>query len=165
MDFCIFSDSHGNRDAILRALSRQVRKPDAILFLGDGIRDLSDREDDVPVWRVRGNCDWYVREEIPTETVLRSEGHALFLTHGHAYNVKSGLDSLALAGIRAQCDLILFGHTHEPYRETIPSGTRIGETVMERPVTLFNPGSVGYGGSFGTLHLLESAVLFGHGTR
>ena len=164
MHFCIFSDSHGDADAIRRALERQVTPPDAVLFLGDGIRDLSDRENGVPVWRVRGNCDWFAERDVPVEKILRMEDHALFLTHGHTYGVKSGIGGLLAAGIRAGCDLILFGHTHEPYLETLPTGTEVCGKTLDRPVTLFNPGSIGYGGSFGTLCLQKNVALFGHGT-
>ena len=35
MEFLVFSDSHGNVSNISAALERQVKSPDAILFLGD----------------------------------------------------------------------------------------------------------------------------------
>ena len=36
----ILSDSHGHTRNLREALARQLRAPDIILFLGDGLRDL-----------------------------------------------------------------------------------------------------------------------------
>ena len=55
MELLIVSDSHGRAENIQSALERQIKAPDAILFLGDGARDL-DRlfVCDMPIWAVRG---------------------------------------------------------------------------------------------------------------
>ena len=60
-------------------------------------------------------------------------------------------------------DIVLFGHTHEAYEETIPEGTLIGGKSLTRPMYLFNPGSIAQG-SFGTLVLKRDCVLFSHGS-
>ena len=36
----VLSDSHGARDAIKRILSKEQNNVDAVIFLGDGLRDL-----------------------------------------------------------------------------------------------------------------------------
>ena len=61
MEFLIFSDSHGRKQAMEEAFRRQIRLPDAVLFLGDGLRDL-DANDFSPstLFAVRGNCDFYI---------------------------------------------------------------------------------------------------------
>ena len=41
MNILVFSDSHGRGSRMLEALARQIKKPDAVIFLGDGLRDLS----------------------------------------------------------------------------------------------------------------------------
>lgn len=161
MEFLIFSDSHGRRRAVEAAIAGQVRKPDAIFFLGDGLRDIDDRADGIPVFRVRGNCDWSVgaRDDVREEETVSFEGHRIWLTHGHRYGVKSGLGGLIRAAEEHSVDLVLFGHTHCPTLETIPSDGNDGT----RALTLFNPGSLAEG-SFGTLTLTPTVVLFAHGT-
>ena len=61
MELLVISDAHGNRAAICEALRRQVRPPDALLFLGDGLRDLPDLPDGrTALYAVAGNCDGYL---------------------------------------------------------------------------------------------------------
>ena len=164
MDFLIFSDSHGKRNRIERVLARQVRMPDAIFFLGDGIGDLSDRERGIPVFRVRGNCDWrFDQADVPEEQLLNFEGRKIFLCHGHRFGAKSGTAGLICAALERDADVVLFGHTHAPLSETVPAGMQIGSACLPKPVVLFNPGSIGFGESFGTLHLTPETVLFSHG--
>ena len=95
MEFLIFSDSHGKRKNIAEAIGRQVRRPDAILFLGDGLSDIGDRWEEIPVIRVRGNCDWrFPNEPVDDRLVISLEEHRLLLTHGHLYGAKSGIGGL-----------------------------------------------------------------------
>ena len=170
MELLIFSDSHGRAENIQCALSRQVKAPDAVLFLGDGARDL-DRIFlcDVPLWAVRGNCDWSSSDFADrTERLLYLEGHTILLCHGHEWGVKGGLGALIAHAADVGADIVLFGHTHKPTLETVAAGTQIGKTVLSRPMYLFNPGSIGYnedgdGYSFGTLTLRGDTVLFGNG--
>ena len=165
MELLIVSDSHGRVENIQSALERQVKAPDAILFLGDGARDF-DRffVFDTPIWAVRGNCDWSSSDYADkTERLLHLEGHTLLLTHGHEWGVKGGLGALIAHAVDVGADIVLFGHTHKPTLQTIAAGERIGKTTLSRPMYLFNPGSIGDGGSFGTLTLKGDAVLFGHG--
>lgn len=170
MELLIFSDSHGRAENIQSALERQVKSPDAVLFLGDGARDL-DRIFlcDTPLWAVRGNCDWSSSDFADrTERLLYLEGHTVLLVHGHEWGVKGGLGALTLHAADVDADVVLFGHTHKPTLETVATGTQIGRTTLSRPMYLFNPGSIGYnedgeGYSFGTLTLHGENVLFGHG--
>ena len=165
MEFLIFSDSHGRVENIQTAIERQVKTPDAILFLGDGARDL-DRlwVCDIPVWAVRGNCDWSSSDLADkTERLLYLEGHTLLLTHGHEWGVKGGMGALIAHAADVGADIVLFGHTHMPTLQTVAAGERIGKTTLSRPMYLFNPGSIGYEGSFGTLTFKGETVLFGHG--
>ena len=163
MEFLILSDSHGKVGAIRAAFDRQIKKPDAVFFLGDGLRDIEDRIEGIPVIRVRGNCDWGCMGDVPEEQCLTLEGHRILLTHGHRYGVKRGVGGLLSAAEARNADLILYGHTHCPETETVPAGSPIGNRTSSRAITLFNPGSIGENGSFGTLTLLPDTVLFGHG--
>ena len=170
MELLIVSDSHGRVENIQSALERQIKKPDAILFLGDGARDL-DRlwSFDIPIWAVRGNCDWSSSDYADrTERLLYLEGHTVLLTHGHEWGVKGGLGALIAHAAEVGADIVLFGHTHKPTLQTVTAGETVGKATLTRPMYLFNPGSIGYdedgkGQSFGTLTLVGETVLFGHG--
>ena len=165
MELLIFSDSHGRVENMSAALDRQVKSPDAILFLGDGARDL-DRLFlvDTPLWAVRGNCDWSASDYADkTERLLYLEGHTILMVHGHEWGVKGGLGALIAHASDVDADIVLFGHTHQPTIKTIAAGEQIGKTILSRPMYLFNPGSIGYDGSFGTITLKGESVLFGHG--
>ena len=165
MELLIFSDSHGRAENMSLAIDRQVKAPDAILFLGDGARDI-DRLFlvDTLLWAVRGNCDWYASDYADkTERLLYLEGHTILMTHGHEWGVKGGLGGLISHAADVGADIVLFGHTHVPTLTTIAAGETIGKNVLSRPMYLFNPGSIGYDGSFGTLTLTGETVLFGHG--
>ena len=115
---------------------------------------------------VRGNCDFAVSqwEDAPEEQLLHFEGHTLLLTHGARYGVKSGTGLLETAAAQKGADVVLFGHTHEPYLHSVAAGERVGERTLSRPMTLFNPGSIGYGGSFGHLLLTGETILLSFGS-
>ncbi len=163
MELLIVSDSHGHAERLTEALQRQIKRPDAICFLGDGLRDTEVWESvGIPVYTVRGNCDWsgFYRDE-PTERFLYLEGHKLMLTHGHVYDVKSGYGRLEAYARENGADIVLFGHTHVPVELSLPPKNE------ERRLYLFNPGSIacddGDGYPFGTLTLQGKNVLFSHG--
>ena len=165
MELLIFSDSHGRGERMGDALSLQRRRPDGICFLGDGLRDTESLSlTPIPLYTVRGNCDFGVFfEDADTERLLFFEGHALLLTHGHTYGVKSGEGALIARAAALGADIVLFGHTHTPTERVLPSGSVIGGAALSRPMYLFNPGSIGYEGFFGTLLLKGDTVLFSHG--
>ena len=165
MEFLIFSDSHGSASNMSRALERQIKTPDAILFLGDGARDIDNLfVVDTPIWAVRGNCDWYSSDLADkTERLLHFEGHTILICHGHEWGVKSGMGALIAHAVEVGADIVLFGHTHVPTLTTIAAGETVGKTVLSRPMYLFNPGSIGYDGSFGVLTLKGESVLLSHG--
>ena len=169
MDLLIFSDSHGDTSAIRKMMRQQVSKPDAIFFLGDGLRDTDLLDDsDPPLYRVVGNCDWFADDEAPGEIVMALGGHVVFATHGHLYYAKESEHALLAHAVKVGADVVLFGHTHQPTLKVIPAGTTVsisfGQTaITERPIYLFNPGSL-RAGSFGTLTLRRGDVLFSHGT-
>lgn len=132
MKICVFSDSHGCAEHMIRAIARE--KPALCFFLGDGERDLAQvqaRYPQLPFYAVRGNCDW--RSAQSASIVCTVGGVCIFATHGHLYDVKHepDLDSLLRAAEEAGASLTLFGHTHLPLLET------------RRGITLLNPGSVG----------------------
>ena len=165
MELLIFSDSHGSAQNMTAAIDRQIKMPDAVLFLGDGARDL-DRLFlcDIPIWAVRGNCDWSSSDYADkTERTLYFEGHTILLCHGHEWGVKGGMGALIAHAAEVGADIVLFGHTHTPTLQTIAAGEQVKGITLTRPMYLFNPGSIGYEGSFGTLTLKGESVLLNYG--
>jgi len=127
------SDSHGNKDALLKATA--LESPGIILHLGDHDRDCYIIEwefPEIPLRSVKGNCDRQSSGLDIDEFTLG--GIRFFMTHGHLYRVKTGLtymlDSVACRGM----DVVLFGHTHIPYSSVYES------------FSVVNPGSIGMGG-------------------
>ena len=169
MELLIFSDSHGRCDGMQTALDRQIRPPQAICFLGDGLRDTEALFlGRTMLYAVRGNCDWGMHADVPTERTVVLEGHRLLLTHGHLYGVKGGIGALIAHAARMDADVVLYGHTHMLCNTVISAGERIGDVTLIRPMYLFNPGSIGHnedgkGCSFGTLLLTDETVLLSHG--
>jgi putative phosphoesterase len=74
-------------------------------------------------------------------------GKRFFFTHGHVYDVKYGLYRLDLAAREYQADIALFGHTHVPYEEYADG------------LYLFNPGSLGHGGTYGYVDVVGGGVV------
>ena len=114
MKLLIFSDSHGSA-APLYAVTRRER-PDLVLHLGDGSRDVLGLEYPPALLQVRGNCDgWGCDYE--DDMLVNIGGVNIFVTHGHRYGVKSGLDTLASAAAAKGAQVACFGHTHKPFCE------------------------------------------------
>ncbi len=133
----IVSDSHGRTDGIVR-LFAEIERPDLILHLGDHQDAVTEieLELDCPVLGVAGNCDHeHTASRLPLERLINVSGYRIFMTHGHHYQVKQGLDLLARTAARPPftADLICFGHTHHAVVQE--------KKVGSRHVRLMNPGS------------------------
>ena len=135
----ILSDSHNSRLAIENILAAEADSIDALIFLGDGLRDLEQALTFYPSLRayaVAGNCDFGALE--PLDGLAAFDGVVVFYT-------------LADAAAARGANVALFGHTHIPVAEE-----RGG-------VFLFNPGSCGrcYTGpnTYGILTLADGKVV------
>ncbi|MBQ6539855.1 MAG: metallophosphoesterase [Oscillospiraceae bacterium] len=138
MKILVVSDTHGRASYLMEAVDTE--KPDAVIHLGDGYKDLRGlglMYPDIGVYSVGGNCDFSV--ELPKYLVFVTHGVKIFMTHGHTYRVKSSLWELIRAAKSQKADVVLYGHTH-----TADMEEREGMTVI-------NPGSLGYSGSYGIL--------------
>jgi putative phosphoesterase len=129
MRILVISDTHGNVNRAFIAHTRS-EPVDAIVHLGDGCADADILREtlDVPVINVAGNCD--PGSNVPRERVWECEGKRILLTHGDAYQVKSGLSRLRQRAEEIGADAVLFGHTHQGVLEKF-SG-----------LLLINPGSL-----------------------
>ena len=132
MRIAVFSDSHGDTAGMIRAV--ELYRPELIVHLGDCVRDARELAGcfyTIPMISVRGNCD-YAPETEETVTV-QEDGVTIFMTHGHSYGVKLGLDALLNSVGFSGAQLGLFGHTHMAMQRALGV------------VTLLNPGRAGRG--------------------
>jgi putative phosphoesterase len=163
--FLIFSDIHGNFNDAYKVLSRQIKAPDAVLFLGDGARDVSLLRSNFPQVSfvgVRGNCDFFGADDLPDERVEELCGLRVLMLHGHTRGAKSGLGSIIKAALEADADAVLFGHTHTPVDICYLPEELCAISDRDRPLWLFNPGAM-RNGEFGTLSVRDGVPLFSHG--
>lgn len=165
LTFLIASDTHGRADLLLQAFRRA--KPDGVLFLGDGLHDLNILPEDTTLRAVRGNCDWITREDAPAVRVEDIGGYRIYMTHGHQQGVKLSLDTALANAAAANADVLLYGHTHIPREKSYPVGALIGKTVLQKPLLVLCPESLGQPPdcrpTFATLTLAENGVLAGFG--
>ena len=111
------SDTHGRNNEMVSAVLKYPRA-DLILHLGDGFRDLEDVREIFPektITGVCGNCDFVSAE--PPERFFCADGPNVFMTHGHHYHVKQGLEYIAAHCRKIGATLCFFGHTHRPVCE------------------------------------------------
>ena len=146
MRILVVSDVHGRSDRLREAILRQ---PTArhVIFLGDGLRQAEQAAEEFPdrtFYMVPGNCD-FGAEGLPVRMETFG-GKRFYFTHGHRHDVKYSLYRLDLAARSAEADIVLFGHTHVPYEEYADG------------LYLFNPGSLGYGGTYGYVDVVGGGI-------
>ena len=114
----VISDSHGSIDK-LNKLFKKEKDYNVLVHLGDGLDDLHavNGRKNVRIFTVRGNED--IGSPDPVKREERIYHLKLFLVHGDGMNVKRNLDNLIVYGIEGGFDIILFGHTHQPFAEMI----------------------------------------------
>lgn len=148
MKLLVFSDSHGMPTYMQEAIQRH-RRADAVIFLGDGQRDLELMRSLFPemaFYTVRGNCDF--GSDAPVKEVMNLDGARIFCTHGHAYNVKYGLYNVVCAAREEKADLLLFGHTHQALSD------------YDDGLYILNPGSIsGYDATYAVVEILPKGIL------
>lgn len=148
MKILVFSDTHGDVTKMERAI-RSHSDAEVIIHCGDGEMDVEYAKRNFPdraFLNVKGNCDWGSSHDPTLEITL--EGKKIFVTHGHLYNAKMGLQNLIYAGKEKNADIVLYGHTHISMNEYID-----GMYVM-------NPGSChGYGATYGIIDISDKGIL------
>lgn len=157
MKILVFSDSHGKAKNIEKALEIHGGVCDLVVFLGDGIKDIEYIKGKYPkitFYSVKGNCDM-MAESYPGTGVLDLDGIRVLITHGHLYNAKYGTSRLVYAALEKEADAVFFGHTHTPTDEIIDCD--------DKRVHIFNPGSIGYGGTYGVVNTSGRSLVCSHG--
>lgn len=131
MKILIISDTHNiisNALSVIRRLN-----PTHIVHLGDMVTDADAIKISFPnieMLNVRGNNDFFTKA--PENMLIELDSRKFFLTHGHKFGVKWGVQSLAQYAKNLDADYALFGHTHNCYNDIIDG------------VRLLNPSSNGY---------------------
>ena len=158
MRLLVFSDSHGRWERMKGIIDST--EADAVLFLGDGLKDIerviSDYNGRAVFISVKGNCDGF--DGTPEERAIVLDGVKILMLHGHTRGVKHGLETLEAYGRINEADLILYGHTHRAESRYV--------SEYDRPYYIFNPGSIGahsYDGiSYGYIELVKGSVITNH---
>ncbi len=143
------SDTHRNTERLVRCVRQALADGpiDAFLHCGDGVRDLEAAEPllilqnpHIRIVAVKGNCD-LGEFAYPASELVDLNGVRTLVTHGHLYQVKQGLSSLAQAARELHATLAFFGHTHRP------------DIVRRQGLTLINPGSLSFWQAAGIAYL------------
>lgn len=149
--YLVFSDSHGDISRCKEIIDSFEYRVSGIIHAGDYAGDAQDLKavyPDIPVYYVCGNTDLFTTA--PVENVFVLDGIKVFLTHGHTYRVKQeargGYETLAKRAEELEADLCVFGHTH--YQDT----------VYTKGMTLLNPGSVRYSGTYSVVEIENGKV-------
>lgn len=137
MKLIVISDTHGNINEAIDVINN-IENIDAILHLGDYTKDAKEIEDklNIEVINVKGNCD-ISDKSTPEDKIIEIKDKKFFLTHGHKYNVKWGINNIYYKAQELMVDGVIFGHTHKSIN------------IRENDIVIFNPGSITYprGGS------------------
>lgn len=131
MKILIVSDTHGRRGNLDAVLEKEG-KIDMLLHLGDveGDEDYIEERAGCPVHMIAGNNDFFSR--LPGEKEIQIGKYRVFMTHGHGYYVSVNTRRLREAAEAHGADIVLFGHTHQPYLD------------VEGDLKVINPGSIAY---------------------
>ena len=133
MKFLVFSDSHEYTNGMDNAIDLH-KEINHIIHCGDMASDIEYLRQVYgathSICGVCGNNDFSASD--PYFRMIMSEGHRIYVTHGHREHVKSSLYMLKSNAASNNCDICIFGHTHTQLLE------------QNDGLTVLNPGSVGY---------------------
>ncbi len=147
MKVLVFSDSHANIKNMKKAINMFENEIQAIIHLGDYVEDIEKckkKYKDKLFLQVAGNNDF---TNIPNEKIVDINGHKVFLTHGHEYNVYFGIDRLYYRLNEIGVNIALYGHTHKPL------------VFFEDDFLILNPGSISFPRGFSVCTFLIMEFL------
>lgn len=147
MRIVVTSDSHGKRWNLFDILEKEPTA-EIFYFLGDGQREYDElvntNKNRLAFIGVNGNCDF--NSSLPAKDIRTINGKKIYATHGYMEKVKFGLWGLEETAVNEKCDIVLFGHTHQPFNS------------YKDGVYYFNPGSVREG-FYGVVDITEKGVI------
>ena len=146
MKIIVVSDTHGSYRNFKKVMQLNSNA-DIVVHCGDSRNEVDTIKTEYPdktYYTVKGNCDF---EMLPIVEEFTVDGVRFMATHGHIYNVKYGLFDIDRAARKKQANIVLYGHTH------------IANDAVRDGVRFFNPGSLGYGKSFGVIEIKDGQVL------
>ncbi len=147
MRLVVVSDSHGSWGNLFEAINRES-SADAVYFLGDGYKEFDELacaySDKFFFIGVRGNCDFSC--DLPEKDIRTLENAKIYATHGYVERVKYGLFDLEERAKKETCNLVLFGHTHQPLKQ------------YKDGIHYFNPGSVREG-FYGVVDITKNGIM------
>ncbi len=129
MKIGVVSDTHSI--SIPKQLIQDFKSVDFIVHAGDfcSLEDFKIFQGINQVKAVFGNMDDPALQQVlPQRQVFKCEGFSIGLFHGHG-TPRPALDNAMREFKSSKVDVVIFGHSHEPYNEVINN------------VLYFNPGS------------------------
>ena len=113
MRVVVISDTHKDFFRLRQIVEKHMKEAVMFLILGDSEKELDDLlgiYPNLPFRYVRGNCD--LGSLSPIYDTVDVGGVRIFMTHGHHYDVKAGMEKLVAAAKEENCTVALYGHTH-----------------------------------------------------
>lgn len=117
MKIGVISDTHRSKKFIDKSIE-YLKSCDLILHAGDNFVDSKyiHEKTGVDIIAVKGNCDY---ENVEEEFEIELEGRKIYLCHGHRCDVKNGIKKLEAKAKNIDADIVIFGHTHTPYKDIV----------------------------------------------
>lgn len=110
MKIIVVADTHKNFEVYNDVVEKNPA--DYYIHLGDGVNEFADvakSNPDKEFVFVKGECDFC---SASTKQLLKMGKCRIFCAHGHEQNVTGGLDRIIEEAKSAECNILLYGHTH-----------------------------------------------------
>ncbi len=146
MRILVLSDSHGQAFSMKRAIEAQPTA-EAIIFLGDGHRDLEYCKSlfpDKKYFEVKGNNDFNC--DYPLCQIVELYGRRIYISHGHYEYVKSSLSGILTKACENECEIAIYGHTHLPKSDYYDG------------IHIFCPGAL-YNDEYGVIDITDNGII------
>ncbi len=129
MKIIFLSDIHKDIESLELLLLKE--KDCRFICLGDS--ELTEKQlSKYNIKSVKGNCDYI---ELPLSEIIEIDNKRILLLHGHTVDVKFGLLKLSYLTKSLNCDIVVFGQTHQ-------------EMIFNDDILYVNPGSLRYGQTY-----------------
>lgn len=150
MRILVLSDSHKHIANLFAAIENEP-SAEVVYFLGDGLNEAEEASSIFNERKffilVRGNCDF--GGSLPFSDVRNIENAKIYASHGAEENVKLSYIGIKRAAKEQNCNIALFGHTHQKYYS------------YEDGLHLFNPGSI-KDGNYGIIDIVDNGIMCFH---